>query len=174
MTSSSLTQGDITVHPPDYTFEQLSNNTNSTPGDMVFSTFTWFGAAGAAVTFTATPPPGAPPLTAVPQIYDVDEGLDLDDVDEAMMQLEDYPSPGDSSPSPEDSPSAPPGQDAQGMAGWKIGLVVGLVVGVSLLVLGLILGLLCKMRRCCWGRKDDEAHRYELKVWHDAWVGEDA
>ena len=124
------------------------------PGDMTFSTLTWFGATGDAVTFTATPPPGAPTFMAPPSI--------LTGAGEEPPQKPGRPGP----PSP-----APPlvlasrgggGGTAQ-MAGWQIGLVVGLVVGVVLL-LGLLI-LLWKRQHCCWGRK--HGGMYETKVCAD-------
>lgn len=113
---------------------------------MIFSTLRWFGAAGAAVTFTATPPPGAPTFVAPPSIL-IEAG-------------EEPAKPGPPS-------HVPPLALANGgeggtsqMAAWKIGLVVGLVVGVVLL-LGL-LTLLWKRQRCCWGRRD--GGMYKIKV----------
>ena len=122
---------------------------------MIFSTFTWFGAAGTAVTFTATPPPGAlPPSLSPPHLY----GAALVQGTNDGHATNNPPLGGQQGPS---------GSGDQSTSGWKIGLVVGLVVG-TVMLLGLILGLMWKRRiRCCWGRKDAERYRYELKVRHD-------
>ena len=132
------TQASVTAQPPDYTFQQLSSsadNASLIPGDMIFSTFTWFGATGAAVTFTATPPPGAPSFVAPPRIN--------------VRVAAPVPRPNDGPIT--NTPSlgggqGPSGSGDQSMSGWKIGLVVGLVVG-ALLILGLILGFVWKRRR---------------------------
>ena len=174
------------MQPPDYTFQQLSSNSASNiPGDLVFSTLSWwFGAAGTSVTFTATPPPGAPPLLPLPHIYG-GFGAQILPNDNPRPTKPDPPSrprppaaprpsgPPRTPPRPQGLPLPPPGQgvpsddgSAQSMSGWKIGLVVGLVVGVSL-VLGLILGLMWTRRRCCWGHED--GGKYAIKVRH--WKG---
>ena len=157
------------MQPPDYTIQQLrANNASIIPGDMIFSTLTWFGVAGAAVTFTATPPPGAPPFMAPPNILLGSGG-------------EPPQKPGSPShPRPPAAPRAPPvavfspplfpstllsssgGGGSGGRVAWQIGLVLGLVVGVVVL-LGLLLTLLWRQQRCCWGRRKDGG-TYKIKV----------
>ena len=165
------------MRPPDYTFQQLSDNPSNIPGDILFSTLSWwFAAAGNSVTFTATPPPGTSPLRSLPQIYggfltpptpppNPNPGPPLHPRPPSAPRL---PSPPRTPSRPQSPPSPPQGQvvpldngSAQSMDGWKIGLVVGLVVGVSLL-LGLVLGLMWKRRFGCWGRKD--GGKYAIKV----------
>ena len=139
------------------------------PGDMIFSTLTWFGAAGTAVTFTATPPPGAPPFVAPLSILLGSGG-------------EPPQKPGSPSrPRRPVAPRAPPvavfsppllpstllssssgGGGSGGRVAWQIGLVLGLVVGVVVL-LGLLLTLLWRQQRCCWGRRKDGG-TYKIKV----------
>ena len=155
------------MQAPDFTFQQLSNNAKNIPGDMIFSTLTWFGAAGAAVTFTATPPPGAPTFMAPPSIWSGGEPSQ-----EPGPPLYPHPWAAPRAPPPI-AVFSPPlfpstlllssgGGGSSGRAAWQIGLVLGLVVGVVLL-LGLLATLLWKRQLCCWGHRRDGG-MYKTKV----------
>ena len=129
---------------------------------MIFSSFTWFGAVGTSVTFTATQPPGTPPFMAPPSIL----------IGSGEPPQQSVTMPGPPLP-PLPSTLASGGGGDSRLAAWQIGLVVGLVLGVSLL-LGLLLLFLLWRRHCCfWGHKDGEI----IKVlptgfgWTRVWAG---
>ena len=162
------TQGNVTVSPPDYTFQQLAERANgNTPGDLIFSALTWFGSVGTSVTFTATQPPGAPPFLAPPSI--LISGLEKPPKLPAVMPGPPFartlPLPAATFLPP--LPLTPVAYGGGGVGGphmedWNISLiVVGLVLGVSLILI-LLLIILWKRQRCCWGRKD--GGMYEMKV----------
>ena len=121
---------------------------------MIFSSFTWFGAVGTAVTFTATQPPGSPPFMVSPSIL----------IGGSEQQSVAMPGPPLSPPLP--STLASGGGGDPRLAAWQIGMVVGLVLGASLL-LGLLLLFLLWRRQCCfWGHKDGEIIKVQtVRVW---------
>lgn len=169
-----LAQASATAYGSDASYQRLSIPGNTLiPGEIVFSTFNWFGISGTNVTFTSVVPPDAPDLMQTARIIGPSVPPKLlpprkpDTISKFNPSLP-LPPRSPAAPSllkappsqPRPAPSrvhTPPGVPPRGggggggggnspLEGWKIAAVVCSVVGVSLLV-GIAVGVICRKRQ---------------------------